>query len=152
MWRKTPKSPGLTSTWYLSYMDLFYVCFLYMCLKLTAVKTLNMSFLTRKPVFGSVRPGMLSYTNYSLNILDISSIGIILSRERITKMLIRLCGCAGRSASLLFAQAIKRLCCDMRHMSHITRKPVYAICQQQRSRSACAFAQSDQHLCCSLSG
>ena len=30
------------------------------------------------------------------------------------------------------------------------RKPVYAICEQQRCRSACAFAQSDQHLCFSL--
>ena len=27
------------------------------------------------------------------------------------------------------------------------KKPVYAICEQQRSRSACASAQSDQHLC-----
>ena len=26
------------------------------------------------------------------------------------------------------------------------RKPVYAICEQQRRRSACASAQSDQHL------
>ena len=26
----------------------------------------------------------------------------------------------------------------------------YAICEQQRCRSACASAQSDQHLCCSL--
>ena len=26
----------------------------------------------------------------------------------------------------------------------------YAICEQQRYRSACASAQSDQHLCCSL--
>ena len=26
----------------------------------------------------------------------------------------------------------------------------YAICKQQRCRSACASAQSDQHLCCSL--
>ena len=30
------------------------------------------------------------------------------------------------------------------------RKPVLAICEKQRCRSACAFAQSDQHLCCSL--
>ena len=36
------------------------------------------------------------------------------------------------------------------HMSHVMRKPVYAICEQQRRRSACASAQSDQHLCCSL--
>ena len=31
------------------------------------------------------------------------------------------------------------------------RKPVYAICEQQRRRSACPSAQSDQRLCCSLS-
>ena len=36
------------------------------------------------------------------------------------------------------------------HMSHIMRKPVYAICEQQRRRSACTSAQSDQRLCCSL--
>ena len=30
------------------------------------------------------------------------------------------------------------------------RKPAFAICEQQRHRSACASAQSDQHLCCSL--
>ena len=29
-------------------------------------------------------------------------------------------------------------------------KMSYAICEQQRRRSACASAQSDQHLCCSL--
>ena len=32
------------------------------------------------------------------------------------------------------------------------RKPVLAICEQQRRRSACASALSDQHLCCSLLG
>ena len=30
------------------------------------------------------------------------------------------------------------------------RKPVFALCKQQRHRSACASAQSDQHLCCLL--
>ena len=35
---------------------------------------------------------------------------------------------------------------DLSHM----RKPVYAICEQQMRRSACASAQSDQRLCCSL--
>ena len=29
-------------------------------------------------------------------------------------------------------------------------KPAFAICEQQRRRSACASAQSDQHLYCSL--
>ena len=35
-------------------------------------------------------------------------------------------------------------------MSHLMRKPVYAICEQRR-RSALTSVQSDQHLCCSLS-
>ena len=35
-------------------------------------------------------------------------------------------------------------------MSLVMRKPVYAICEQQRRSSACASAQSDQHLYCSL--
>ena len=38
------------------------------------------------------------------------------------------------------------------YMSHVMRKPVSAICEQQRRRSACTSAQSDQHLCCSLLG
>ena len=36
------------------------------------------------------------------------------------------------------------------HMSHVMRKLVFAICEQQRRRSACASMQSDQRLCCSL--
>ena len=32
------------------------------------------------------------------------------------------------------------------NMSHVMRKPVFAICEQQRHRSACASAQSDQCL------
>ena len=35
-------------------------------------------------------------------------------------------------------------------LSHIMRKPAYAIGEHQRRRSACASAQSDQRLCCSL--
>ena len=35
-------------------------------------------------------------------------------------------------------------------MSLVMRQPVYAICEQQRRRSACAPAQSDLRLCCSL--
>ena len=46
------------------------------------------------------------------------------------------------------AQADLCLCCS--HMSHVMRKPVYAICEQQRRRSVCAFAQSNQCLYCSL--
>ena len=36
------------------------------------------------------------------------------------------------------------------YMSHVMRKPVFGICEQQRCRSACASAQSDQRLYCSL--
>ena len=36
------------------------------------------------------------------------------------------------------------------NMSHVMRKAVYGVCEQQRRRSACASAQSDQRLCCSL--
>ena len=32
------------------------------------------------------------------------------------------------------------------------RKPVYAICERQRHRSACTSVQSDQHLCFLLPG
>ena len=36
------------------------------------------------------------------------------------------------------------------YLSLVTRKPVIALCKQQRPRSACASTQSDQHHCCSL--
>ena len=39
---------------------------------------------------------------------------------------------------------------DLHHLIHVMRKPVYAICKQQKHKSACTSVQSDQHLCCSL--
>ena len=33
------------------------------------------------------------------------------------------------------------------YLSRVMRKPIYAICEQQMRRSACASAESDQHLC-----
>ena len=38
------------------------------------------------------------------------------------------------------------------YMSHVMRKPVLCVCEQQRSRSACPTMQSDQHFCYSLPG
>ena len=35
-------------------------------------------------------------------------------------------------------------------MSNVMRKPVFAICEQQKCRSACTSAQSDQRICYSL--
>ena len=37
--------------------------------------------------------------------------------------------------------------CLVLYMGRIMTKPVYAKCEQQRRRSACASTQSDQHLC-----
>ena len=36
---------------------------------------------------------------------------------------------------------------EFHYLSHIMRRSVYAICKQQKRRSACASAQSDQRLC-----
>ena len=36
------------------------------------------------------------------------------------------------------------------YLSLVIRKHVFALWEQQRRRSACTSAQSDQHLCCSL--
>ena len=48
-----------------------------------------------------------------LEILDIETTGIILSRQQTTKALIRLCGCAGWSAPLLSIYGINRFSHDM---------------------------------------
>ena len=40
---------------------------------------------------------------------------------------------------------------DNYKVSHIVENPVNVICEQLRYRSDWAFAQSDQHLCCSPS-
>ena len=55
-------------------------------------------------------------SSYSLEILDLVSIGITLSRQRKTKMLIRLRACAGWFAPLLFAYAMNRFSHDMAHL------------------------------------
>ena len=76
----------------------------------------------RKPVCGicdQVRLKLVcsaSETSYGPEILDLASKGIILSRQRTTKALIRLHGCAGRSASLLFAYGKSRFCHDVAHL------------------------------------
>ena len=54
-------------------------------------------------------------TSQSLEIWAIASKDIILSKQRTTKVLIRLCGCAGWSAPLLFAYGINRYSHDVSH-------------------------------------
>ena len=56
-----------------------------------------MSLVTRKPVFGGLLLCRLKPTEAKkrLEISDTETRDVILSRQRITKALIRLCGCAG---------------------------------------------------------
>ena len=57
---------------------------------------------------------------------------------------------------VLFRQLTSRLSTQLlvrdSYLSYVMRKPVSAICEQQRHRSACASSQSDQHFYCSLLG
>ena len=56
----------------------------------------------------------------------------------------------GRSSSILILIFYSAFWC-LKHFQdytiHVMRKPVYAICEQQRCRSACASTPSYQHLC-----
>ena len=78
-----------------------------------------MSLITRKHVFGvsdQVRHKPVcaaTEASQSLEILDIASMDIILSNQRTTKALIRLRGCAGWSAPLLFAYGKNRFSNDV---------------------------------------
>ena len=79
------------------------------------VQVIRLSLDTRKPVFGvcdqvRFKPACSATdTSQSLEISAIASRGIILSRQRTTKALIRLRGCAGWSAPLLFAYCIRQI-------------------------------------------
>ena len=77
-------------------------------------KTCLQGFVTRKD---SNQPGQLQGLD-SLQSLDLASIGIILCRQQTTKALIRLHGCAGCSASLLFIYGINRYSHDVAHASY----------------------------------
>ena len=85
---------------------------------------LNLSLVTRKPVLGEcgqvrLKPAYSATdTSQSLESLDIEARGIILSRQRTTKALVRLRGWAGRSAPLLFAYGINRFSHDVAHLMH----------------------------------
>ena len=80
-----------------------------------------LSHVTRKPVFGGcnqVRHKLACTAKEARQRLEISTIktrGIIPSRQRTTKALIRLRGCAGWSAPLLFAYGKSRFCHDVAH-------------------------------------
>ena len=77
---------------------------------------------TRKPVFGVFdqvwfKPVCSAKeASYSHEIANIKTRDIILSRQRIIKVLIRLRGCAGWSAPLLFAYGINKFSHDTAHL------------------------------------
>ena len=81
-------------------------------------------------------------TSYYLGILDSASIGIILSRQRTTKALIRLPGCADWSAPLLFAYEINRFShdvaqlCLLAHLSRRLTRWAYSIPMVRRPSSS----------------
>ena len=89
---------------------------------ISASVALYLSLVTRKPVFGvsdqiRLKPAYsASETSQRLEILDIETRGILPSRQRTTKRLIRLPGCAGWSAPLLFAYGKSRFSHDVAHL------------------------------------
>ena len=58
---------------------------------------------------------LISYRDYNAEILSVASLSIILSWERTTEALIRLCGCVGWSAPLMFACSFVRFSLDTVH-------------------------------------
>ena len=85
---------------------------------------------------------------YWLNILLYHELGKQLARQKLNAVPEN-----RRKRLLLFSYGHVLTCrlswCNP-YLSNVMRKPVFVICEQQRRRSACASAQSDQHLCGSL--
>ena len=85
----------------------------------------QLGLVTRKHVFGvsdqvRLKPDCSATgTSWSLEIPAIASGCILLSKQRTTKALIRLRGCAGCSAPLLFAYGINRFSHDVAQL-HLT--------------------------------
>ena len=86
-------------------------------------------------------------------ILDppLTSIGIILSKRRTTKALIRLRGCAGWSAPLLFAYICPKTCISMTWLKCAcwSAPLLFAYVLRHVFPWPGSNAQSDQRLCCS---
>ena len=116
------------------------------------VAQLYMSLITRKPVFRVGDQGRLklAYTateaRQGLEILDIASIDITLSKQWTTKAVIRLHRCAGSSAPSLFAYGKNRF-------SHYEAQIVYYVNHQQInwSHNAKSTMVPSKSIICSLS-
>ena len=85
---------------------------------------------------------------------------MILFKKRITKALIRLRGCAGWSAPVLFANHRRQVFSrrgpnynkNNYQMGLVKRKYGFVVCEQNRHIPNCTSAQSDHRLCWSLAG
>ena len=87
-----------------------------------------------------------SEASRSLDILGWATIGIILNKVSHRNRM-RGCTCWYLCCSHM---ALTGFLISWLRWAGSWEKPVYSICEQQRRRSACASAQSDQRLCCSL--
>ena len=91
-------------------------------LGVTSQQSHDLSHSMRKSVLGvcdqvSLKPACsATETSGSLEISDLASTGIVLSRKWTAKALIRMRRCAGWSVSLLFAHGINRFSHDLAHM------------------------------------
>ena len=87
-------------------------------------------------------PNIYNFYGYVLYCYEVSNNVQLITN----KLLVKLCAQRQLTWILLWLDP------DLSIMSRTMRKPVFVICKQQRRRSACTSAQSDQHLCCSLPG
>ena len=128
----------------------------------------HLSLIMRKPIFRMYDHERLkptcsaTQTSKSHEIAKEETGVIILPRQQTTKALIRLCGCAGWSAPLLFAYGKNGVSHDVAHLIYCH---IYIICLSTSfllrngpgHAKMClmpyannAFVQADQYLCCSL--
>ena len=118
-WSKIPKKDFLVTR----FISIMFSMFVYQRLFCHFREPLhylhNLILVTRKPVFGVCDQSRLkpacsaTKTSKKLEILDIETRGIILSKQRITRALTRLRRCAGWSAPLLFAYGYNRFSHDV---------------------------------------
>ena len=102
------------------------------CLHLFFFSHYHLGLAARKPVFGvsnKVRfKPVFSAIEISkkIEILRVASLDIILSNKRITKTLIRLCGCAGWSAPLLFANPRRKVFSRLGPFENLVNHKIYS--------------------------
>ena len=102
----------------------------------------NMGLFGKKPVFGvsdkaRFKPvSSVTGTSYELEIWHVARLDMIFSKMRKTKSMIRLGGCAGWSAPLLYPNPEDRFSRDEPHMSCNIRKTTMWLCLMKTLRSA----------------